>query len=429
VSDPKPKEMTPGDIEALSWSRADTVPRLIESHESLRSELSTLTEEARNLSRRLVERTEELGADIVARKAAEAERALYKVHFCSAHQWSVEARPLEIEAGKDYCVMCAHGESLKGAREAVKLRAAITAAGFAVMETSGAWSIHDVREDAKKWRERDVLMIDHNLDLERENERLKGEVADGWCALASFGLVTLNSDGEIGQGIAELGYAFRAQISTLKGEYETSHASRLHAEAVVERQQSEISTLKALVRRIAELEDEELSTRSTPYDGYSNGYTDGSRATFRHVAAIAKSALGDEKPATSEMQRETLKGFAAKVPERLEAIRASERITAEDLAITFGPVPDTPSSSTTPCRCPIIATATGACVDLPFSQKCTCGCWRHDEPKWRPAPPETCKRIVSRFVPLDEQQANGGMTRSDECRRLVPCPEHGETAR
>lgn len=40
-----------------------------------------------------------------------------------------------------------------------KLREAIRAAGFAVMETSGAWSIHDVSEKAKQLEADDLKRV------------------------------------------------------------------------------------------------------------------------------------------------------------------------------------------------------------------------------------------------------------------------------
>ncbi len=50
--------------------------------------------------------------------------------------------------------------------EAAKLRQAITDAGFAVMQTSGKWSIHDVSENAEFERKKTSELINHNIELE-----------------------------------------------------------------------------------------------------------------------------------------------------------------------------------------------------------------------------------------------------------------------
>ncbi len=63
--------------------------------------------------------------------------------------------------------------------EYVKLREAVADAGFAVMQTSGKWSIHDVSEKAKaqekdnqEWEDRVIL---GNIELEKQIQELKDE--------------------------------------------------------------------------------------------------------------------------------------------------------------------------------------------------------------------------------------------------------------
>jgi ssDNA-binding Zn-finger/Zn-ribbon topoisomerase 1 len=51
--------------------------------------------------------------------------------------------------------------------EAEQLRAAIRAAGFQVMETSGQWSIHDVSQQALADERRTADVIHQNIDLEQ----------------------------------------------------------------------------------------------------------------------------------------------------------------------------------------------------------------------------------------------------------------------
>ena len=58
-------------------------------------------------------------------------------------------------------------------KEVANLRAAITAAGFAVMQTSGAWSIHDVSEHGKTEEAKSLEVASQNVWLEVENERLR----------------------------------------------------------------------------------------------------------------------------------------------------------------------------------------------------------------------------------------------------------------
>lgn len=57
--------------------------------------------------------------------------------------------------------------------EALKLRAAIKAAGFAVMETSGAWSIHDVSERGKAEEAKSLEVAMENVHLSVEAKRLR----------------------------------------------------------------------------------------------------------------------------------------------------------------------------------------------------------------------------------------------------------------
>ncbi len=68
-----------------------------------------------------------------------------------------------VEAGTD-------SERLQ--QEVVKLREAIRDAGFAVMQTSGKWSIHDVSEKAKAQAafddKRTTELIMENIRLEKE---------------------------------------------------------------------------------------------------------------------------------------------------------------------------------------------------------------------------------------------------------------------
>lgn len=64
---------------------------------------------------------------------------------------------------------------LKLREEVKQLRNAIKQAGFAVMETSGDWSIHDISELGKREQEKTMEVISQNVDLTVENERLKKE--------------------------------------------------------------------------------------------------------------------------------------------------------------------------------------------------------------------------------------------------------------
>lgn len=57
--------------------------------------------------------------------------------------------------------------------EIAKLRAAIRRAGFSVMETSGAWSIHDVSEKGKADDAKSLEVATRNVYLEIENEKLR----------------------------------------------------------------------------------------------------------------------------------------------------------------------------------------------------------------------------------------------------------------
>lgn len=56
--------------------------------------------------------------------------------------------------------------------EVAKLRAAIKAAGFSVMETSGEWSIFDVSEAGKAADAKCLEVAMRNVELEQENKRL-----------------------------------------------------------------------------------------------------------------------------------------------------------------------------------------------------------------------------------------------------------------
>lgn len=90
-----------------------------------------------------------------------------------------------------------------------KLRAAIVRAGFAVMETSGDWSIHDVSERGKAEEERSLEVATRNVELEIEIERLRpkddGEPIDvGWFR-ATYGWGD-DVDGWIPFGNFEAGY-------------------------------------------------------------------------------------------------------------------------------------------------------------------------------------------------------------------------------
>lgn len=62
------------------------------------------------------------------------------------------------------------------AEENRKLREAIRDAGFAVMQTSGKWSIHCVTEKARRAEEVEDRLISSNLDLELQVQELKAEV-------------------------------------------------------------------------------------------------------------------------------------------------------------------------------------------------------------------------------------------------------------
>jgi hypothetical protein len=57
-------------------------------------------------------------------------------------------------------------------RENTKLRKAVRAAGFAVMQTSGDWSIHDVSEKAEHRCVEEDRIINENINLIREVKRL-----------------------------------------------------------------------------------------------------------------------------------------------------------------------------------------------------------------------------------------------------------------
>lgn len=76
-------------------------------------------------------------------------------------------------------------------------------------------------------------------------------------------------------------------------------STRANAELIV-RAVNAHDVLVAALRKVAELDHEELYTRETPYDGYAGGYTDGSRAAFRMASDIARAALSLASCRTSE---------------------------------------------------------------------------------------------------------------------------------
>jgi hypothetical protein len=57
-----------------------------------------------------------------------------------------------------------------------KLYDAINAAGFAVMQTSGAWSIHDISKLAEVDHQKTLLVIEENIDLRAQVQLLKAEL-------------------------------------------------------------------------------------------------------------------------------------------------------------------------------------------------------------------------------------------------------------
>lgn len=75
----------------------------------------------------------------------------------------------------DYKAQCA-GAWKTAKIEADKLRTAIRNAGFAVLQTSGIWSIHDVSEKAKQLEANDLVRANRICDLEIECNRLIAEV-------------------------------------------------------------------------------------------------------------------------------------------------------------------------------------------------------------------------------------------------------------
>lgn len=54
-----------------------------------------------------------------------------------------------------------------------KLRQAVHVAGFGIMETSGAWSIHEVTDRAKAQEAVDLRIANEMVDLQVENRKLK----------------------------------------------------------------------------------------------------------------------------------------------------------------------------------------------------------------------------------------------------------------
>ena len=58
-----------------------------------------------------------------------------------------------------------------------RLRRAIRDSGYAVMRTSGGWSLHDVSEAAVREQERTLEVINENLDLRSENRILSARLS------------------------------------------------------------------------------------------------------------------------------------------------------------------------------------------------------------------------------------------------------------
>jgi len=104
------------------------------------------------------------------------ELANYKRHFCGAHQWSVEARPLEVEAVGDVCLVCSGAE----AREAKDRRIAELEA-LADANTRALAVQHDdldrvARERDESLEAQGALILNHKK-LEREASSLREELA------------------------------------------------------------------------------------------------------------------------------------------------------------------------------------------------------------------------------------------------------------
>lgn len=70
-----------------------------------------------------------------------------------------------------------------------RLRNAISKAGFAVMETSGDWSIHDVSEQGKAEEARSLEVATRNAELEAERDALLSERLDAlaWMDTVDLG--------------------------------------------------------------------------------------------------------------------------------------------------------------------------------------------------------------------------------------------------
>lgn len=111
------------------------------------------------------------------------ERANFEFIAAARNNWDAL-----LDAASQNAELRAENESLKSAAklgwieetrwrdEAVKLRGAIDRAGFAVMKTSGDWSIHDVSEAAKKDAEKTAEVIAENIDLTQRLAAAEGEL-------------------------------------------------------------------------------------------------------------------------------------------------------------------------------------------------------------------------------------------------------------
>lgn len=75
---------------------------------------------------------------------------------------------------------------LKLKADVERLRSAIRRAGFAVMETSSDWSIHDISELAKNDEKRTAEIIIRNLELEAEVKQAKQSGMETHYILAVF---------------------------------------------------------------------------------------------------------------------------------------------------------------------------------------------------------------------------------------------------
>lgn len=90
------------------------------------------------------------------------------------------------------------------AQEADKLRAAVRSAGFAVMETSGAWSIHDASERGKAEEAKSLEVATRNVELEIESERLRKDIATAAANLGDIVAHALADRKRAGEEISDL---------------------------------------------------------------------------------------------------------------------------------------------------------------------------------------------------------------------------------